>query len=176
MLTDTVVDLIDSHVDVAARLGRLPDSGLVALRVGEVRWITCASPDYLAARGTPLTPAELADHDCLAFEGFQSSRSWTFGQDEDNGPVPIRPRLSVNTADALIEAAAVGLGIVRMASYQAAAALREGRLVTLLRDYVPEPIPVHLVHTAPPMLPLKLRAFLDFASPRLKAALAALPN
>lgn len=176
VLADTVIDLIDNHVDVAARLGRLPDSGLVAVRVGEVHWITCASPEYLAARGTPATPGDLAEHDCLAFEGLQTSRSWAFGPGRDNGPVAIRPRLGVNTADALIEAAAAGLGVARMTSYQAAAAIRDGRLATILRSYVPDPIPVHLVHTGQPLLPLKLRAFLDFAAPRLKAALATLPT
>lgn len=176
VLADTVVDLVDNHVDVAARLGRLPDSGLVALRVGEVRWITCASPAYLAERGTPATPGELVEHDCLAFEGLQMSRTWTFAPGPDNGPVTIKPRLGVNTASALIEAAASGLGIARMTSYQAAAALGEGRLVTILKDYVPDPIPVHFVHTGPPLIPLKLRTFLDFATPRLRTALAALPD
>ena len=174
-MADSVVDLIDNHVDVAARLGRLPDSGLVAIRVGEVRWMICASPDYLAEHGTPQTPADLGDHDCIAFEGLQMSRNWSFGAGGGDGQIAIRPRLGVNTADALIEATCVGLGVARMTSYQAAAALREGRLVSLLPEHQPETVPVHLVHTGPPLLPLKLRAFLDFAAPRLRAALAALP-
>jgi DNA-binding transcriptional LysR family regulator len=176
VLADTVVDLIDNHVDVAARLGRLPDSGLVAMRVGEVRWITVASPDYLRHRGEPATPADLADHDCVAFEGLQTSRSWTFAPGPGNGPVAIRPRLGVNTADALIEAAASGFGVARMTSYQAASALRDGRLVEILCEYVGDPIPVHLVHTGPPLLPLKLRAFLDFATPRVRQYLRLLPT
>jgi DNA-binding transcriptional LysR family regulator len=175
VLADDVLDLVDNHVDVAARLGHLPDSGLVATRVGEVRWITLASPSYLAQRGTPEVPADLANHDCLAFEGLQTLRSWSFGSGGDGpGPVAIRPRLAVNTADALIEAAEVGLGVVRMMSYQAATALREGRLVRLLHAYEPEAIPVHLVHTGPSLVPLKLRVFLDFAAPGLKRALATL--
>jgi DNA-binding transcriptional LysR family regulator len=175
VLADDVLDLVDNHVDVAARLGHLPDSGLVATRVGEVRWITLASPSYLAQRGTPEVPADLANHDCLAFEGLQTLRSWSFGSSGDGpGPVAIRPRLAVNTADALIEAAEVGLGVVRMMSYQAATALREGRLVRLLHAYEPEAIPVHLVHTGPSLVPLKLRVFLDFAAPGLKRALATL--
>lgn len=172
VLADTVIDLIDNHVDVAARLGRLPDSGLVAMKAGEVRWITCASPDYLARHETPQTPTDLLHHDCLAFEGLQTSRSWSFTSGGD--AIAIRPRLGVNTADALIEAASAGLGVARMTSYQAAAALREGKLVRLLQAYEPEAIPVHLVHTGPPLLPLKLRAFLDFAGPRVREALAAL--
>lgn len=175
VLADTNVDLVDNHVDAAARLGRLPDSGLMAMKVGEVRWITVASPGYLAGRGTPATPADLVDHDCLAFEGLQASRNWSFGPGPDNGPVTIHPRLGVNTADALVEAVTEGLGVARMTSYQAAPAIRDGRLVGILGDYLPEPIPVHLVHPGSPLVPLKLRAFLDFAAPRLKAALAALP-
>lgn len=174
-LADNVVDLVDNHVDIAVRLGLLPDSGLVALRVGEVNWITCASPDYLAARGTPATPGALEGHDCLAFEGLQMSRTWSFARGRDSGPITIRPRLGVNTASALIEAAASGLGVARMTSYQAAAAIRDGRLVQILADYVGDAVPVHLVHTGPPMLPLKLRAFLNFAAPMLRTALAALP-
>jgi len=175
VMADTVVDLLDNHIDVAARLGRLPDSGLVATRVGEVRWITCASPGYLAQRGTPEVPADLAGHDCLAFEGLQTLRSWSFGPGTGQEPIAIPPRLAVNTADALIEAAADGLGVARMMSYQAATALREDRLVRLLQAYEPETIPVHLVHTGPSLLPLKLRAFLDFAGPRIRQALKALP-
>ena len=168
VLADTVIDLLDNHVDVAATLGRLPDSGLVATRVGEVRWITCASPGYLAQRGTPEVPADLADHDGLAFERLQTLRNWSFGSGSSPGPIAIRLRLAVNTADALIEAAEAGLGVVRMMSYQAATALREGKLVRLLHAYEPEAIPVHLVHTGPSLVPLKLRVFLDFAGPGLK--------
>jgi DNA-binding transcriptional LysR family regulator len=175
VLADYVIDLIDNHVDVALRIGRLPDSNLVARRVGQIHWISCASPAYLARRGTPATPQGLSGHDCLAFEGLQASRTWTFGPGPDNGPIVIRPRLAVNTADGLIEAAVAGFGVARMTSYQAAAALRDGRLETILTAYVPEAIPVHLVHSGQPLLPLKLRAFLDFAGPRLKASLAALP-
>lgn len=175
VLADTVVDLIDNHVDLAARLGRLPDSGLVGMRVGEVRWITVASPHYLAKHGLPETPAALEAHDCLAFEGLQASRTWNFAGEAEGMPLQIRPRLGVNTADALVEAASEGLGIARMTSYQAAPALRDGRLVEILKPFVGAPIPVHLVHTGPALLPLKLRAFLDFAAPRLRASLAALP-
>lgn len=176
VLSDKIIDLAENHVDVAARLGRLPDSGLVGMRVGEVRWITVASPGYLAERGTPASPAALGDHSCLAFEGLHTSRSWRFTGDADGSALAINPRLGVNTADALVEAASNGLGIARMTSYQAAAALRGGQLVEILKPFVGDPIPVHLVHTGPPLVPLKLRAFLDFAAPRLRASLGALPR
>ncbi len=175
VLADHVIDLIENHVDVAVRNGRLPDSNLVALRVGQIRWVSCASPAYRARRGTPVTPIDLMGHDCLALEGLQAARTWTFGPGLDNGPIDIRPRLALSTAGGLIESAVAGFGVVRMTSYQAAAALRDGRLEAILAAYVPEPMPVHLVHTGPPLLPLKLRAFLDFATPRLEASLAALP-
>lgn len=176
VLSDKIIDMADNHVDVAVRLGQLPDSALVGMRVGEVRWITVASPAYLAERGTPQSPEALADHDCLAFEGLNTARSWRFVGNSDGAALTIRPRLGVNTADAMVEAASNGLGIARMTSYQAAAALRGGQLVEILKAFVGEPIPVHLVHTGPPLVPLKLRAFLDFAAPRLRASLAALPR
>ncbi len=175
-MSDAVVDMIDNHVDVAVRLGRLPDSSLIAQRVGEVRWITVASPAYLAAHGTPEMPTDLAGHDCLAFEGLTPSRSWAFKGDSDSDPLTIRPRLGVNTADALVEAASAGLGVARMTSYQAASALRDGRLVEILKPFVGDPIAVHLVHAPAMLLPLKLRAFLDFVAPQLKAALGDLPR
>lgn len=171
-LFDHVIDLVENHVDVAVRIGHLPDSGLVAARIGEIRWVICASPAYLSTRGTPVTPDDLAKHDCIGFEGLQMVRIWPFGRRGNAKTVAIKPRFAANTADAVIEAAGAGIGIARLTSYQAAAAIRTGRLISLLRGYAPEPLPVHLVHTGPPLVPLKMRAFLDFALPRLKASLA----
>jgi DNA-binding transcriptional LysR family regulator len=176
VLFDHVIDLVENHVDVAVRIGRLPDSGLVATRIGEIRWVICASPAYLATRGTPVTPDDLGEHDCIGFEGLQRVRTWPFGRGRDAQTVPIRPRFAANTADAVIEAAIAGIGIARLTSYQAARAIREGRVISLLHGYAPESLPVHLVHTGPPLLPFKMRAFLDFAGPRLKASLADIAN
>lgn len=170
ILADHIVDLVENHIDVAVRIGPLPDSGLVASRIGEIYWVTCASPDYLAERGTPQTPQDLEAHRCISFEGPHSARSWTFARGA--GPVFIRPPLSVNTADAVIDAAIAGVGIARVSSYQAAAALRSGALVPVLQNYVPDALPIHLVHAPQPLLPLKLRAFLDFSGPRLRIALS----
>jgi DNA-binding transcriptional LysR family regulator len=176
VLFDHVIDLVDNHIDVAVRIGRLPDSGLVATRSGEIHWVICASPSYLASKGTPVVPDDLAGHDCIGFEGLQPVRSWPFGRGNDATTVAIEPRFCANTADAVIAAAIAGVGIARLTSYQAAGAIHSGQLVSLLRDHAPEPLPVHLVHTGPPLLPLKMRAFLDFAAPRLKAALADIAN
>jgi DNA-binding transcriptional LysR family regulator len=176
VLFDHVIDLVENHVDVAVRIGHLPDSGLVAARIGEIHWVICASPAYLSTHGTPVAADDLAQHDCIAFEGLQMVRTWPFGRGTDAKTVAIRPRFAANTAEAVIEAAIAGIGIARLTSYQAAGAIRQGRLVSLLRGHNPEPLPVHLVHTGPPLVPLKMRAFLDFAGPRLKAGLADIAN
>ena len=169
MLSDALIDLTENHVDVALRIGKLPDSSLVARRVGAVRWVICASPDYVRRRGEPATPAALSAHDCIAFEGLQTYRSWPFGAGAQT--VTIRPRFSVNTADAVIAAAVAGLGIARVMSYQASRAVADRQLVALLLQDTVDRLPVHLVHAPQPLLPVKLRAFLDFVAPRLKIAL-----
>lgn len=176
VLADHVIDIVENHVDVAVRIGRLPDSGLVAAKIGAIHWVICASPNYLAAHGVPSKPADLEQHQCIGFEGLQTYRTWPFGRGPQARTIAIQPRFSANTADAVIEAAVAGVGIARLTSYQAAKAIREGKLVSLLRGFAPEPLPVHLVHTGPPLLPLKMRAFLDFAGPRLKSNLADIEN
>ena len=171
ILADHVVNLVDDHIEVAIRIGRLPDSAMVATRLGTIRRVACASPDYLAKRGTPETLEMLADHDCVMFEGLYSSTVWNFGCGDRAAAVPIKPRFAVNTADAAIAAAIAGTGITRVLSYQVADALAAGELRLLLESFEPEPLPVHLVYPAQSLLPLKLRAFLDFSGPRLKALL-----
>ena len=173
VLADHIVNLVDDHVDVAIRVGRLPDSAMVATRLGEIRWVTCASPDYLDSRGRPKTLDALGEHDCVMFEGLYSNTIWQFGHGKQAIAVPIRPRFAVNTADAAIAAATTGTGITRVLSYQVAAEVAAGKLEILLKEFEPEPLPIHLVYPAPSLLPLKLRAFLDFATPRLKASLIA---
>ncbi len=173
LLSDQVIDLAEAQVDVAVRIGRLPDSELIARQAGYVRWVFCASPAYLARRGAPATPEALSAHDCIAFEGLQAYREWPAGGGASARTVSIRPRFSVNTADAVVEAAAAGLGIARVMSYQAANAVTAGRVTTILREYSPPPIPVSLVHPPHRAEPLKRRAFLDFVAPRLTLLLAA---
>lgn len=172
-LADSVVNLVDDHLDVAVRVGKLPDSNLIATRVGEVRWVSCASPEYLARRGTPDALEDLADHDCIMFERYYTGNIWSFGQNSTEVSVPVRSRLAVNTADAAISAAMAGAGITRLLSYQVASAVASGELRLILRAFEPEPMPVHLIYPAHSLLPQKLRAFLDFAAPRLKMSIAA---
>lgn len=178
VLDDHVVNIADDHIDAAVRIGPLPDSANRVTRLGEVTWVVCASPDYLEARGEPPTPQDLARHDCVMFEGRQStslwsSEVWQFGSGATALSMPIQPRFRVNTAEAAINAAMAGAGIVRLLSYQVAEARALGALRTILTTFEPPAIPVQLVHPGHALPPLKLRAFLDFASPRLRAALRA---
>jgi DNA-binding transcriptional LysR family regulator len=158
--------------DLAVRIGELPDSSLVATRVGAVSRVVCGTAPYFEARSMPKSPADLHSHDCITFEGMTSPDQWTFTAGKSQVSVPVRSRLIVNTAEAAIDAAIAGVGVTRVLSYQAEAALRAGVLLRMLRRFEPAPMPISLVHAGQGRLPLKLRAFLDFAAPRLKARLA----
>jgi len=177
-LADRIVNILEEPVDLAVRIGHLPDSSLLARRVGVIRRVICASPAYFAERGTPREPADLGTHDCITFEGMTAPEAWTFTTGGSESTVAIRSRLVVNTAEAAIDSAKAGVGITRVLSYQAASAAREGALVLALQDFEPSPLPVNLVHVGQRLLPQKLRAFLDFATPRLKARIveATLPD
>jgi DNA-binding transcriptional LysR family regulator len=173
LLSDRVVSLPEDHVDVALRIGRLPDSSLVAARVGAVRRILCASPAYLAARGTPAAPEDLAGHDCVSYGAFMGSDAWRFVREGAEITVPVHSRLVVSSAEAACDAARAGIGLTTVFSYHAAEAVASGALVTVLDAFQPPPLPVSLVYAAGRFLPIKLRAFLDHAAPRLKVRLAA---
>ncbi len=175
LLNDRPVSLIDDQIDLALRIGELGDSSLVATRVGNVRTLVCAAPGYLARRGTPARPADLARHDCIAFTGLAGSREWPFQIGRKRHMIAIHARLVVTTAEAAIEAAIAGVGVTRVLSYQVAAAIKERRVRPLLRDFEFEPIPVHLAHLSGRLIPAKLRAFLDFATPRLRSRLQSAP-
>ena len=168
MLTDRVTHFLDDQIDVALRIGDLPDSNLIATRLGATRRVTCASPAYLAARAAPAVPQDLADHDVISFESVSSPTLWRYWSDGNEIAIPLRSRLSVNTFDATIAAGVAGAGVIRANSYQVAHYVRDGRLQLLLEAYEPSPRPVHLIYDKRGRLPLKLRAFVDFAVPRLR--------
>ncbi len=173
-MIDRHVSLLDEHLDVGVRLGHLEDSALRATRVGSVRRVICASPDYIARAGMPLAPADLREHQGISFQGFSTSPGWRFRGESDELSFEPRTRIAVNTVEAAVDAAIAGLGVVRVLSYQVVDHLRSGKLVLLLDAYAPEPLPVQLVYAEKGMLPAKVRAFLDWMTPRLRMRLAAL--
>ncbi|WP_230970009.1 LysR family transcriptional regulator [Nitrogeniibacter aestuarii] len=167
LFVDRVVNFIDEGVDVAVRIGELPDSSLRARRVGQVRMVLCASPDYLARRGLPASPDELAEHDMISSSAGTNAYDWRFSTPEGHRLVRLNPRLSVSTNDGAISAAVEGFGITRLLSYQVAPHLADGRLKILLAEFEPPPRPVHLVHREGPQGSRKVRAFVDLLAQRL---------
>ncbi|WP_237477111.1 LysR family transcriptional regulator [Lichenibacterium dinghuense] len=173
MLTDRVTYFLDDQVDVALRIGDLPDSGLIATRLGAVRRVTCASPAYLASRAAPVTPQDLVGHDMISFGSVSFPTTWRYSSNGKEVAVPFRSRLSVSTVEAAIDAGVAGAGLIRTLSYQVVDPVRDGRLRLLLEGFEPAPRPVHIVYDKRNRLPLKLRAFVDFAVPRLRERLSA---
>jgi DNA-binding transcriptional LysR family regulator len=172
LLTDRVVDTVEESIDVSIRIGTLPESNMIATRIGSIRLVVCASPTYLAAKGRPQTPDQIGDHDCVAINSIDSPNAWKFRKGKRDHLVPIRSRLCVNTSEAAVIAAISGAGLTRVMSYKMAAAKREETLQLVLEDFEPEPLPVHIVYSPRKPAPMKLRAFLDWMTPRLKARLA----
>jgi DNA-binding transcriptional LysR family regulator len=174
-LLDRPVDLVEEGLDAALRIGALAESSAIATRVGAVRQVVVAAPGYLRERGVPATPADLETHTAVAFPNISSSERWTF-RDRDGGVlrVAIKPRLIVNTSEAAIAAAVDGFGITQVLSYQAAGEIASGALVRLVQEFEGEVWPVQLLYPGGRHPPPKLRAFLDFAAPRLRRRLDAL--
>lgn len=174
MLADRQISLVDEHIDLALRIGHLADSAMIATRVGAVRRVACASPAYLARRGVPQRPEDLAAHDGISFQGFTTGPEWRYRRDSAAFTIEPRLKLAVNTTEAAIQAALAGIGIIRVLSYQVADELRSGALQILLAKFAPEPLPVSLIYPQAEVLPLKVRSFLDWTVPRLRARMALL--
>ncbi len=174
LLSDRNLQLVDEHIDLAVRIGALPDSSMVATRIGQMRTVVCASPALLKKYGTPKTPADLVKMPCISFTMPTRLAVWSFrkGGTKRTNDISIRPRLTVSTADAAVWAATQGVGAVRVLHYHCIDAMHDGTLRIVLERDEPEPLPVHLLHAARGELPSKMRAFLDFAAPRLRARLA----
>lgn len=168
MLSDRLAHLLDDQVDVAIRIGDLPNSTLNASRLGSVRRVVCASPAYLSEHGCPATPDELAGHTAISREGVSSPVVWRFQASGAQLAVSLRSQLSVNTAEAAIDAAVAGVGLARPLSYQIIDQVRQGLLAIALEAFEPSPHPVHLLYNGRSRVPLKLRAFVDFVAPRLR--------
>jgi DNA-binding transcriptional LysR family regulator len=162
-LNDRNLDLIEEGLDLAVRIGPLADSSLVARQVGSVRRVVVASPAYLARRGVPRTPADLATHDTIFGMASSPAREWRFGPPRRGSVVRLSPRLLVDDIEAQLQAAQAGRGIARVLSYQVSDELAAGSLVRLLQDFEPEPLPVQLVTLSRSHMAPKVRAFLDSA-------------
>ncbi len=170
LLLNRIVSFVDEGIDLGLRIAHLPDSSMRAIQVGHVRRIVCAHPDYLARRGIPKKPADLAGHDIIWVSGTRpASERWIFGSGKNAISVAVDPRLVVSTAQAGLDAAAAGGGILRLLSYQAAAFEKSGTLKRILVGYEPPLIPIHVVHPAGRYLAPKLRLFMDDCVETLRA-------
>ena len=169
VFVDRTVNLVDEGVDVAIRIGELGDSSLLATRVGAVRHVVCGSPAYLRRKGTPPTLDDLAHHDIVGVAGPYSPTEWRFAEAGRTRTVSVAPRLTTVTNDAAIEAALQGHGLTRVISYQIGPHLAAGALRTVLTDFEPAPMPIHVLHAGGPRASAKVRAFVDLAVTRLRA-------
>ena len=160
-LADRMINLVEDGVDLSVRIGHLPDSSLVARHVGEMRRIVVASSDYLKPRGEPKTPEAIASHETIQFGATTASPEWRFVEDGREVRVACAPRFSTNSADAAIQYAEQGGGLTRVLAYQAAAAIKAGRLKIVLAKFEPPALPIHIVYPTSRLLSAKVRAFID---------------
>lgn len=162
-LTDRVINLVEDGVDAAIRIGHLADSSLVARSLGSMRRIVVASPDYLARRGKPQTPSDIAAHDTIHFGATASATEWRFLDGDDEIRIGHAPRFTSNVADAAIWHAEHGGGLTRVLAYQAADAVAAGRLRIVLADHELPAMPIHVVYPTSRLLSAKVRTFIDLA-------------
>jgi len=163
-LSDRMINLVEEGVDLAVRIGHLPDSTLVARHVGEMRRIVVASNDYLKAHGEPKRPAEIVAHQTIEFGAMTAAADWRFVENNTEIRVSPSPRFSSNSADAAIQHAEAGGGLTRVLAYQAAASLRAGRLKIVLAKFEQPPLPIHIVYPTSRLLSAKVRTFIDLVT------------
>lgn len=163
LLLDRVVDLVEEGIDVAVRIGELPDSSLIARRVGETRRVLCASPAYLKKAGVPKAPGDLRRHRCIGFGGLAPGSEWTFASER----IAFEPALTTNQVDAAIDACLRGAGCAQFLCYQVKAHFDARKLVRLLPAQEPPALPIQIVYPHARLLSSNVRAFVDFAAPRL---------
>ncbi len=171
--SDRNVDLVEHRVDLAIRIGALADSSMVATRVGALRPILCASPAFLKQHGRPRDPDDLGRFPCVVFASPYLS-PWRFRMPGTGKAIalPVDARLQVSAPDAAVDSAVAGIGITLVLEHDVDAMLQAGKVEPLLEDYEADPVPVHILHVSRNMMPVKLRQFIDFAAPRLRASLA----
>jgi len=167
---DRVVNMMDEGVDIAVRIGELPDSSMQAIRVGKVRRVICAAPSYLERHGVPQSPDELAAHTIVSASGVTPAPEWRLVENGAARIVKLQPRMITTSNDSAVAAAVAGFGLSRLMSYQVAEHVREGRLKILLSEFETAPLAVQLVHREGRHASQKARAFLDLAIERLRAS------
>lgn len=167
LLLDRVTNLLEEGMDLALRIGHLGDSSMAAVRVGSVRSVVCASPDYLRRHGVPQHPADLAGHRLIVATSSLGSQEWRFG-DDDRLAVRIHPSLTCNSNAAVVQAVEQGWGVSRLLSYQVGPSVTAGRIRLVLESFERKPLPVHLVHLEGRRASAKVRAFIDYAAARLR--------
>lgn len=168
LFLDRVVNMMEEGVDVGVRVGDLPDSSLKAVRVGQIRRVLCASPQYLAEHGIPHHPQQLQEHRIVAATGVTPSVEWRFWQEQQSLAVRLRPRLTVTTNDGAIEAAVAGFGITRLMSYQISALVDSGQLAIVLPEFESAPLPIHVLHREGRHKSARVRSFVDLIVERLR--------
>ena len=163
-LADRMVNLVEDGIDLAVRIGHLADSSLVARHVGEMRRIVVASSGYLKQRGEPDTPEAVASHETIQFGAMTASPDWRFVEDGREIRVACTPRFTTNSADAAIQYAEQGGGLTRVLAYQAADAIKGGRLKLVLAQFEQPPLPIHIVYPTSRLLSAKVRTFIDLVT------------
>jgi DNA-binding transcriptional LysR family regulator len=171
MFTDHIINMVEGNFDVAIRIGDLPNSSMIATRIGSIRIVVCGSPSYLSAHGQPKQLGDLREHDCIVIDDYATPAVWRFVRGRRAMVAPIGSRLRVNTSEAAVLAAIDGSGLARVMSYKMDAAKRAGKLAIVLEEFEPEALPVHVIYAQRKPVPLKLRVFLNWMTPRLKARL-----
>jgi DNA-binding transcriptional LysR family regulator len=166
--------MLDEGVDVGVRIGELPDSSMQAIRIGRMRLRICATPAYLEAHGEPRSPEDLEKHVIIAASGATSTLEWRISHHGTHGVIKLQPRLITTTSDTAIAAALTGFGLTNVLAYKVAKHVREGRLKSVLEDFEPPALPVHILHREGRHASLKARAFIDLAVERLRPQLAAI--
>jgi DNA-binding transcriptional LysR family regulator len=168
LLLDRVIDLVEEGIDVAVRIGNLPESTLVAVPVGATRRVVCAAPGYLKRAGTPKSPADLLAHRCVVFSGLSRANDWSFAG-KRGAQVGVRPVLRTNQFDVAIDACLRGLGCGQFLCYQVEPLVKAGKLKRVLREFEPAPLPIHVAYPHGRHVSANVRAFIDLAVPRLRA-------
>ena len=166
---DRVVNLLEEGLDIGIRIGDLPDSSMRALRVGSVRLVLCAATSYLDKHGIPNKPDELINHSIISSRAINATNEWRFEHSKNAKTVRLKPRMTVTSNSAAIEAAVSGFGITRVLSYQVAPLLASGYLKIILEDYEPKPRPIHIVHRENHLVTAKVRSFIDLIVKNLRS-------